>query len=116
MEHFAKNLLNANPSAETKSIVYNNTLFTKGLLLRSTNDVRDAILNSGNQELIAKFTKLQTIRQQITALQSNSDSMLVAYGVQANFFVAGCLLWFLLFVPICVCEWQFLFELVSLIH
>jgi CHAT domain-containing protein len=65
---------------ETQSLAYDNTLFSKGLLLRSSNEIRNAVLHSGNQDLIAKFTELQSLRQQITALQSKTDSAMVAYS------------------------------------
>lgn len=56
-------------------IVYDVTLFSKGLLLRTTNDIRNAIYNSGNQSLIEQYKELQNIRQQITALKTkNEDS------------------------------------------
>jgi len=50
--------------------IYDNTLFTKGLLLRTANGVRDAIYSSGNEDLIGKYEQLGTIRQTITALQT----------------------------------------------
>ncbi|KAA6336095.1 hypothetical protein EZS27_015722 [termite gut metagenome] len=60
-------------TSATQSLAYNNALFSKGLLLRSTNEIRDAILNSGNQNLISQFEQLDAIRQQITALQAKTD-------------------------------------------
>ena len=53
---------------------YNTALFTKGLLLRTTNGIRDAIYSSGDEDLIAKYEGLKTIRQQITALQAKETS------------------------------------------
>ncbi|MCL2651271.1 MAG: tetratricopeptide repeat protein, partial [Candidatus Azobacteroides sp.] len=79
LEQATKNLLSSYPADKMKSFTYDNTLFSKGLLLRSSNEVRDAILNSGNQKLITKFEDLQALRQQIIALQSKTDSVLVAY-------------------------------------
>jgi CHAT domain-containing protein len=63
----------AYPTHETQSISYNNALFSKGLLLRSANEVREAILSSGNQELINQYENLKALRQQITALQTKND-------------------------------------------
>lgn len=79
LEMFSKNLLSAYSTPETQSLAYDNTLFSKGLLLRSSNEIRDAILNSDNQELKDKFTELQSLRQQITALESKTDSAMLAY-------------------------------------
>ena len=49
--------------------VYNNTLFTKGLLLRTTNGIREAIYASNNNELISQFEQLGNLRKQIINLQ-----------------------------------------------
>ena len=53
------------------SHVYDNTLFTKGLLLRTTNGIRDAIYASGNRELISRYEQLGNLRTQISALLQN---------------------------------------------
>jgi CHAT domain-containing protein len=73
MGHFANTILTDYTTSATQSLAYNNVLFSKGLLLRSTNEIRDAILNSGNQNLISQFEQLDAIRQQITALQAKTD-------------------------------------------
>ena len=73
LNHFMKVLLAAYPTFDTQILTYNNTLFSKGLLLRSSNEVNEAILNSGNQELINQFEELRSIRQQITFLQTKAD-------------------------------------------
>ena len=53
---------------------YDNALFSKGLLLRTTNAVRDAIYASGDKALVAQFEELGRLRQQISALrQSEGD-------------------------------------------
>jgi CHAT domain-containing protein/Flp pilus assembly protein TadD len=64
---------------ETQSLAFNNALFSKGLLLRSSNEIRDAILGSGNRELIGQFESLSALRQQITALQTKADTTMTAY-------------------------------------
>ena len=53
--------------------VYNNTLFTKGLLLRTANAIRDAIYSSGNNELINQYEQLGDLRKQISNLQQKAD-------------------------------------------
>jgi CHAT domain-containing protein/Flp pilus assembly protein TadD len=53
---------------------YTNTLFTKGLLLRTTNAIRDAIYSSGDAALIAQFEQLGGLRRQISALQQKEDA------------------------------------------
>jgi len=67
-------LLSAYPTPETQQLAYNEALFSKGLLLRSTNEIRNAIMSSGNQSLINQYEEIRTIRQQINALQSNPDN------------------------------------------
>lgn len=45
--------------------IYDNILESKGLLLRSTNAIRDAILNSGNASDIADYTQIGKLKQQL---------------------------------------------------
>jgi len=60
-----------NPIPLSNSLNYDNALFSKGLLLRTANAVRDAIYSSGNQSLITQFEELGRLRQQINALRQN---------------------------------------------
>jgi len=64
----------AQPTSSIVPLVYNNTLFTKGLMLRTANEIRDVIYTSGNTDLIVNLNQLGTIRQQITALQTKEKS------------------------------------------
>jgi len=59
------------PVPESNILNYENTLFSKGLLLRTTNAVRDAIYASGNQALISQFEELGGLHQQISNLKQN---------------------------------------------
>jgi len=61
------------PVPQSNILSYNNALFTKGLLLRTTNAIRDSIYSSGNQTLIAQYEDLGRIRQQISALQQDVE-------------------------------------------
>ncbi|GHV92470.1 hypothetical protein AGMMS50268_29730 [Spirochaetia bacterium] len=63
----------AHPAASVNALNYNNTLFTKGLLLRTSNAVRDAIYSSGDTRLIEHFETLGSLRQQLSALQQKED-------------------------------------------
>jgi len=58
--------------AAVNSLNYNNTLFSKGLLLRTTIAVRDAIYSSGNAALIAQYEELGRLREQISRQQQNN--------------------------------------------
>jgi CHAT domain-containing protein/Flp pilus assembly protein TadD len=62
------------PVPESNILNYDNALFAKGLLLRTTNAVRDAIYSSGNQTLIGQFEELGRKRQQISALQQGGGN------------------------------------------
>jgi len=66
----AYSLAYSHPTTSMTPLVYNNTLFTKGLLLRTATGIRDAIYTSGDADLIANFEQLGNIRQQINALQT----------------------------------------------
>ena len=59
------------PVSESNALNYDNALFSKSLLLRTTNAVRDAIYSSGNQELIGQFEELNKLRRQISRLKQN---------------------------------------------
>jgi CHAT domain-containing protein/Flp pilus assembly protein TadD len=56
------------------SLNYNNTLFSKGLLLRTSNAVRDAIYSSGAPSLIAQYEELGGLRRRIQNLRSSGGS------------------------------------------
>lgn len=45
--------------------IYDNILEAKGLLLRSTNAIRDAVLNSGNETDIADYIRIGELKQQL---------------------------------------------------
>lgn len=49
----------------TFGTIYDNILETKGLLLRTTNNIRDAILNSGNKDDVAGYAKIGQLKQQL---------------------------------------------------
>ena len=63
-----------NPVPESNVLNYENALFSKGLLLRTTNAVRDAIYSSGNAEMIGQFEQLGALRQQISRLRQKEGS------------------------------------------
>jgi CHAT domain-containing protein/Flp pilus assembly protein TadD len=66
------------PVPASNILNYDNALFSKGLLLRTTNAVRDFIYSSGNQTLITQFEELGHLRQQINALlQSGGNEVYI---------------------------------------
>lgn len=60
--------------------VYNFTLDTKALLLNSSIQLRQAIVNSNDQVLIDQFNKWIFLREQLTAKLSYTDEQLKAMG------------------------------------
>ena len=52
--------------------IYDNILESKGLLLRSTNAIRDAILDSGNKEDIENYVRIGQLKQQLL-VESDTD-------------------------------------------
>jgi CHAT domain-containing protein len=62
------------PVATVNGVNYNNTLFTKGLLLRTTTAVREAVYSSGDASLIKQYEQLGSLRQQISQLQQREDA------------------------------------------
>jgi len=61
--------VSANPVNEMTSYAYDIILFSKGLLLRTLNGIRDAINSSDDDELIGKYNYLKNLRLTINALQ-----------------------------------------------
>ena len=76
---FPFSLLSAYPIPEIKVLSYNNTLFTKGLLLQTNNNIRNDILSSNDSDLISIYNNLSMIRRQITMLETQSNSNINAY-------------------------------------
>ena len=62
------------PVPESNALSYENALFSKGLLLRTTNAVRDAIFSSGDDALIAQFEELGQLRRQISAMRQSGGN------------------------------------------
>jgi len=62
------------PADTINCLNYNNVLFIKGLLLRTTNAVRDAIYSSGDTALIEQFEQLGSLHRQITQSSQKEDA------------------------------------------
>lgn len=58
--------------------IYDNILEAKGLLLRSTNAIRDAILQSGNDEDRADFAKISQLKQQQTVEEDEAKRLSIS--------------------------------------
>lgn len=57
--------------------IYNNILVEKGLLLRTTNSLRDQILNAGNQEDVQMYNLLLHLRGLLPSLGPNEYSSVI---------------------------------------
>ena len=51
--------------------IYDNILTTKGLLLRASNEIKETIIKSGNDELIGNYNQMLALRQQVLAEQDS---------------------------------------------
>ena len=62
------------PVPKSNILNYDNALFSKGLLLRTANAVRDAVYSSGNKNLIRDYNNLGKLRSQISALKQRGGN------------------------------------------
>ena len=60
---------------ESATFAYDNELFTKGLLLTSSNAVKNSVLESGDTTLIRQWGELTRKKQQIMALEEKNPQM-----------------------------------------
>lgn len=58
-------IIHESGNSEYYGTIYDNILEAKGLLLRSTNEIRDAILNSGNETDRQDYTRIGELKQQL---------------------------------------------------
>lgn len=59
-------------NSEYYGTIYDNILEAKGLLLRSTNEIRNAILNSGNETDRQDYTRIGELKQQLLTEKDES--------------------------------------------
>lgn len=71
---YALNLLAKAPSEELARLCLDNSLFMKGLLLRSNREVSNLIRNSGDQSLVEKYEELQEYRKELS-YRENIDNI-----------------------------------------
>lgn len=62
---YAANLLFDHPSEALASLCFENSIFMKGLLLRSNRELANKIQNSGNATLVAKYEQLLEYRKEL---------------------------------------------------
>ena len=74
----------AHPVNSMMAHAYDNTLFMKGLLLRTTNGIRDAVYSSGDKALMNQYEKLRTVRQTISTLQAKEPPNLHTISILEN--------------------------------
>lgn len=62
--------------------IYDNILESKGLLLRSTNAIRDAILQSGKNEDRADFAKISLLKQQLAVEEDETKRLSISKEIE----------------------------------
>ena len=67
---YSEELLTAHPSPRLARIVAENTLFKKGLLLRSNRNQRLSILSQDDPQLVAKYEDLISARKELNIIKS----------------------------------------------
>ncbi len=65
-------IIHESGNSEYYGTIYDNILEAKGLLLRSTNEIRDAILNSGNETDRQDYTRIGELKQQLLTEKDES--------------------------------------------
>lgn len=63
--------------------IYDNILEAKGLLLRSTNAIRDAVLNSDNVSDIADYTRIGKLKQQLLNEKDEETRLAIEKEIEA---------------------------------
>ncbi len=63
--------------------IYDNILEAKGLLLRSTNAIRDAVLNSGNETDIAEYIRIGQLKQQLLNEKDDETRLAIEMEIEA---------------------------------
>ena len=63
---YAANLLYNHPSDALASLCFENSIFMKGLLLRSNREIANKIQNSGDASLLAKYEQLLEYRKELS--------------------------------------------------
>jgi CHAT domain-containing protein/Flp pilus assembly protein TadD len=72
------------PVPASNILSYDNAIFSKGLLLRTTNTVRDSIYSSGNPNLISQYEELGILRQQISAIRQSGGNFANIQNLEAK--------------------------------
>lgn len=69
--------------ADAFGAIYDNILESKGLLLRSTNAIRDAVLNSDNASDIADYTRIGKLKQQLLNEKDEETRLAIEKEIEA---------------------------------
>lgn len=70
-------------NADAYGTIYDNILESKGLLLRSTNAIRDAILNSDNASDIADYARIGKLKQQLLNEKDEETRLAIEKEIEA---------------------------------
>ena len=72
-----------NGNTDAFGAIYDNILEAKGLLLRSTNAIREAVLNSGNETDIADYIHIGQLKQQLLNEKDNDTRESIEKEIEA---------------------------------
>ncbi len=72
-----------NGNTDDFGAIYDNILESKGLLLRSTNAIRDAVLNSGNETNIADYIRIGQLKQQLLNEKDEETRLTIEKEIEA---------------------------------
>lgn len=71
-------------NADAFGTIYDNILESKGLLLRSTNAIRDAVLNSDNASDIADYARIGKLKQQLLNEKDEETRLTIEKEIEAT--------------------------------
>ena len=75
--HILNSWLVQTASKQNNATLYNNALFAKGLLLRTSNRIREQIEKSANSELKSQYNEILALQKQLESNHLANDSMVV---------------------------------------
>lgn len=79
---YAKHVLTKHPSAVVARLVMDNAIFQKGLLLRSSLSVRQAVSHSGDKNMVVLYDSLTNLRRELLVRTSSYKLLNIARNIE----------------------------------
>ena len=79
---YAKYILIKHPSSKMSKLVFDNSVFQKGLLLRSNLAVRQAVSHSDDKNIVALYDSLTNLRRELIARTSSYSILNVKRNIE----------------------------------